>query len=465
MAGSAIAEHNLSPRRIIGFACNQAFIFLMLFRESAVDLPFERFDLACLLFFMVLGFACVRALGPNRFEKLFAQPLLYIYAVIGAVGLLPVQLFPDSGVAGVVLQGLFVGVPNALLLTAWGRSFGGMSTRVSVPEVFLGSLVGALVFLVFSLTPSSPIVIAATCLLPVASAVNIEIPEHAQQKEDVQAQSLGRDEERASALSVKVLAGALLYGMAAGLMLPRLDGFAGMWPSSNQVGFILYGAFLIGALTLLLSDGFGRGASLNKSYRLAVFVLMVGVLLAPWPLLSDSALPGEAVVLAGSLGLETVLISLFLVLAEISGTDCALSFSTGFALLFIGELVGVLASAGAVAVASDALASYGVVVLAGVVSLLSYVFLFTERDFDALSQLVSEGDSLGDVCAHIVERFGLSNREAEVLAFALRGRTSERIAQELVISKSTVDTHLRRIYAKCDVHSRQELLDLAEASK
>ena len=36
------------------------------------------------------------------------------------------------------------------------------------------------------------------------------------------------------------------------------------------------------------------------------------------------------------------------------------------------------------------------------------------------------------------------------------------IAQELFIAKSTADTHLRRIYSKCGVHSRQELLDLAE---
>ena len=33
---------------------------------------------------------------------------------------------------------------------------------------------------------------------------------------------------------------------------------------------------------------------------------------------------------------------------------------------------------------------------------------------------------------------------------------------ERFIAKSTVDTHLRRIYGKCGVHSRQELIDLGE---
>ena len=49
--------------------------------------------------------------------------------------------------------------------------------------------------------------------------------------------------------------------------------------------------------------------------------------------------------------------------------------------------------------------------------------------------------------------------------FALKGRTGERIAAEFYISKSTVDTHLRRIYAKCGVHGRQELIDLGERTE
>ena len=67
-----------------------------------------------------------------------------------------------------------------------------------------------------------------------------------------------------------------------------------------------------------------------------------------------------------------------------------------------------------------------------------------------------------DACRAIIERYKLSKRESEILPLALRGRTGERIASELFIAKSTVDTHLRRIYGKCGVHSRQELIDLSE---
>ena len=36
------------------------------------------------------------------------------------------------------------------------------------------------------------------------------------------------------------------------------------------------------------------------------------------------------------------------------------------------------------------------------------------------------------------------------------------IEQELVLSKSTVKTHIRHIYEKCGVSSRQDLLDLLQ---
>ena len=42
----------------------------------------------------------------------------------------------------------------------------------------------------------------------------------------------------------------------------------------------------------------------------------------------------------------------------------------------------------------------------------------------------------------------------------VRGKTVVRIAEELVISENTVRTHVRHIYQKLDIHTRQELFDL-----
>ena len=49
---------------------------------------------------------------------------------------------------------------------------------------------------------------------------------------------------------------------------------------------------------------------------------------------------------------------------------------------------------------------------------------------------------------------GLTAREVEVLRLVAQGRTNEQVAEELVISPRTVNTHLTSIYGKIGVSSR-----------
>lgn len=50
-------------------------------------------------------------------------------------------------------------------------------------------------------------------------------------------------------------------------------------------------------------------------------------------------------------------------------------------------------------------------------------------------------------------------------ALAYRNYNARRIAGELFIAESTVYTHLKRIYRKVDVHSKQELIDRIDAHR
>jgi DNA-binding NarL/FixJ family response regulator len=49
---------------------------------------------------------------------------------------------------------------------------------------------------------------------------------------------------------------------------------------------------------------------------------------------------------------------------------------------------------------------------------------------------------------------GLTTREVEVLRLVAQGMTNEQVAEQLVISPRTVDTHLTSIYSKIGVSSR-----------
>lgn len=61
-------------------------------------------------------------------------------------------------------------------------------------------------------------------------------------------------------------------------------------------------------------------------------------------------------------------------------------------------------------------------------------------------------------CQQAARRFSLTEREVDILVLWVQGRSAPYIQEALSISGNTVATHLRHIYQKCDVHSRQELL-------
>ncbi|MDD6652003.1 MAG: helix-turn-helix transcriptional regulator, partial [Eggerthellales bacterium] len=58
---------------------------------------------------------------------------------------------------------------------------------------------------------------------------------------------------------------------------------------------------------------------------------------------------------------------------------------------------------------------------------------------------------------------GLSPREVEVMALLARGRSTPYIQDRLGIAFGTAQAHVRHVYEKTGVHSRQELLDLIES--
>ena len=118
--------------------------------------------------------------------------------------------------------------------------------------------------------------------------------------------------------------------------------------------------------------------------------------------------------------------------------------------------------------------------------LLSFLFVFRESDLIALTEepeseaenaedraLGSSSDApptasdsprprFQDRCLEVAAAFELSPKETEVMILFAKGRSAARIQEELFISKGTVSTHLRHIYQKMDVHSKQEMLDVIE---
>lgn len=68
-------------------------------------------------------------------------------------------------------------------------------------------------------------------------------------------------------------------------------------------------------------------------------------------------------------------------------------------------------------------------------------------------------------CSVVADRYLLSRKETEVMFLLAKGYKSAQIQETLFISEGTVNTHMRHIYRKLDVHSQRELMDLVDAEK
>lgn len=66
-------------------------------------------------------------------------------------------------------------------------------------------------------------------------------------------------------------------------------------------------------------------------------------------------------------------------------------------------------------------------------------------------------------CLNIGASHNLTTREVDVIARLMRGKSYEGIGRDLCISGHTVKTHVSKIYAKLNVHSRDELIDYLES--
>ncbi|MDR3315811.1 MAG: LuxR family transcriptional regulator [Coriobacteriales bacterium] len=111
--------------------------------------------------------------------------------------------------------------------------------------------------------------------------------------------------------------------------------------------------------------------------------------------------------------------------------------------------------------------TFGIVMAFVIVVVLVYVFngehlsRITDLSTSALPvEVVAEEDSLTKPGLTISGDYELSQREMEVMEMFAQGRSANWIADTLLVSTSTVRSHIRAVYVKLGVHSRQELLDV-----
>lgn len=129
----------------------------------------------------------------------------------------------------------------------------------------------------------------------------------------------------------------------------------------------------------------------------------------------------------------------------------------------LGALVGIALSS---TVGADA-HLHAAAIFVGYLMTVAIVLLLSSKDawelfaFGASSrQMAARAEEGDDWLAERCEAWGFTQREREIVVLLAVGRTQPWIAENLGISENTVNTHIRHIYQKTGVRSRQDFLDL-----
>jgi DNA-binding CsgD family transcriptional regulator len=89
---------------------------------------------------------------------------------------------------------------------------------------------------------------------------------------------------------------------------------------------------------------------------------------------------------------------------------------------------------------------------------LIYIYLYFRRQYHRHPRVVSRSDSVADA----LSRYGVSNRETEVVRLLIQGKSYRDIQENLRISMPTVKTHVSNIYRKMSIRNRWQLLRILQ---
>ena len=398
---------------------------------------------------------------------------------------------PSLAWALAAVSGVCTGAASALFSLLWSLALSRLdmaSLETVVPVSFIASALCAVV--VPSLAQVPALVVAL--LLVAACALTLGRARAWVDREG----SAGLDGAAAGAYApegVPAIARMLVFGVIAWMVMNAAPVASGV---ASPGGAFIVGVDVAGVAGYLLSVAFAlliiRFAVRVDFQALVSMTLPVLVLsMTLFAFDSDAAQLGAGVLnVALNSCCEIILLLYFIRIAQGRPERRAFWLALGSAASYLGVFLGQLLSGWC--------ARAGVVeanpALFGLIVVCVYAFataLIPQRSYEAqpecarlssaegarvasgaAGELSHEGAAVGSVAepsdpiaagvACVAARYQLSPREAEVCEYLARGRSQTYIREALFLSKNTVATHVRRIYTKLDVHSKQELIDLVE---
>lgn len=414
----------------------------------------------------------LRFLG-RTLDRPAARVVAGLLALIGAActALLGLVAFQDTLL--VALLGVVCGVAMASLLMLWMLVLAGLDPRDTVIVVLADIVIALAAFLAIHFTGKvlgSPLTTTAVSLLLLAGSFALLVKEWG-----LLAEPHGIVQEPTPTLVKLALFAFVTTAVveyASRFMVVEAQEF--FFQGNHDrfllqvVGLLVCAAVATGlALALRVLDR-RTGAVVVALYRIIVFVVMSGLVMALLPYATLFVATDTIILLARFLVLFGMwAIGLHVVFLQ--GSDVAGALSFMLVAQFLGLLVGAVVGEQIPLAMGDSPWPRSGLALCAVLLVLVTLFVFTDLDASAVERVGlrdaggAAGLSLDERVARVRERFGLTEREAEVLGLLAVGRNAVSIQEALTVSYNTVKVHRRNIYLKMDVHSQQELLDVMES--
>lgn len=409
---------------------------------------------ATVIFLLLIAFVLGRKRHLSSYKWLyFAAPALTFLFTL-ALCLLP-ESFTIPGLA--YFLAFLLGATESVMWILWGERYACVKANFSIRHI--GTTFGLTVLITIVIAWTLPLYVTTffVALLPVASGVLLVLAR--------------RDGERAFPVllpksaaqgglknMVSVSAITFLASMACYFLVAIIP-----WEALPTRDLAFTFGVIGGALIMLAIAGL---CALSKD-KINIFKML------PWLLvleivafglfLADEAMFFPAFIMATGISslLEILLIMYFGILTSKGYVTPAVAFAFSGAFVRAGIAVGNTWAVIYEHTPTLAAAITPETCLAFICLLAILIIPLVKQEFNivALTAAPPSKAEIDEICLEVAKEFSLSGREGEILVLIARGYTTNSMADKLVISPYTVNTHIRHIYEKMQIHKRSELLN------
>jgi DNA-binding CsgD family transcriptional regulator len=422
----------------------------------------------------ILGLLSAKTMAKHLFKT------TAIVALFGVLFATLAKLFLAESSVLLAISGVFLGLGSGFSLLSWHNVFYNQPERLRSPLI-LGS------FACFVLPPIlisygsafASLLILAGIIMP-TNLVCLFIVGHKISQLKTSVEQIDRSQKRAAVVNeiknLKPFVTPLLAIVGVALMAPIVATIAPEDALSVAEEFLLTQlgcAVAVVALFILWIVIKARPSTLHI-YLVVLPLYSAVLIISPFTASWFSYL----LVLLSTCGFMLSLIVLQVACIELSGnkpTQSLMMFGiSGWALFLVQFLGSILAGMMRASGYSREMQFIGAAFFLAYVCLMGAFFVnralsplgtpSRAMSHDSSTVLPKGENSAAARCGAFAEEYALSGRETEVLLLLSEGRNVPQIARLLFITKNTAETHVRHIYRKMKVHTRQELIDMISGS-